>query len=246
MKYTGHERDVVDGQGEPLDYMHARYYSASTGRFLSVDLKEQREPLSLPQGWNRYAYAQNNPLKYFDPDGEETKLAIGGRTDRNPVGHVAIIINDQVYSFGTNWSGRGANQQDWGASAQTYLDSQAGHRQTDLLTLNITPEQEQKLQQHLNANNPNAPGAAKYSELTNSCTTVTQNALVQTGTMPAVALGPVTGRGPTPISTGSAVLPGTVGAYAQGAGIVTNVQTVGKEPKVGWFRTIVNAVKEYF
>ena len=50
-----------------LDYMHARYFSAHLGRFISVD------PIggttSNPQSWNRYAYTLGNPLKYTDPDG---------------------------------------------------------------------------------------------------------------------------------------------------------------------------------
>lgn len=68
-KYTGHERDD-DGtasQHDDLDYMHARYYNAVGGRFLSID------PLlgvaALPQSWNRYTYVQNNPLMGTDPSG---------------------------------------------------------------------------------------------------------------------------------------------------------------------------------
>ncbi|MFP5247484.1 MAG: RHS repeat-associated core domain-containing protein, partial [Thermoanaerobaculia bacterium] len=65
MKFTGHERDTTG-----LDYVHARYYSSGTGRFLSVDpVLDTREALHEPQLWNRYAYVTNNPLKYTDPDG---------------------------------------------------------------------------------------------------------------------------------------------------------------------------------
>ena len=66
--FTGHERDSDTG----LDYMMARYYSGTLGRFLSTD--PVRNPnLANPQGWNAYAYALNNPLRYVDPDG---RLAI--------------------------------------------------------------------------------------------------------------------------------------------------------------------------
>lgn len=60
-KFTGHERDFANpaGDGDDLDYMHARHFSAITGRFLSVD------PLGgsprSPQSWNRYAYVTGNP-----------------------------------------------------------------------------------------------------------------------------------------------------------------------------------------
>jgi RHS repeat-associated protein len=57
--------------------MMARYYEASLGRFLSVDVKsyqerndkERAEFLRQPQSWNRYSYALNNPLKFTDPNG---------------------------------------------------------------------------------------------------------------------------------------------------------------------------------
>jgi RHS repeat-associated protein len=70
MKFTGHERDFPSGMTtDPLDYMHARYYSPGAGRFLSVD-PAGFDP-SQPQSWNRYSYVQNNPVNRFDPDGRE-------------------------------------------------------------------------------------------------------------------------------------------------------------------------------
>ncbi|HKR62134.1 MAG TPA: peptidoglycan DD-metalloendopeptidase family protein, partial [Thermoanaerobaculia bacterium] len=64
-KFTGHERD-----GHSLDYMHARYYTAEWGRFLSVD--PGPSDLRRPQTWNRYVYAENNPVNRNDPDGRLT------------------------------------------------------------------------------------------------------------------------------------------------------------------------------
>jgi len=66
--YTGHKFDTDLG----LSYMQARYYDPVIGRFYSND----------PVGWNpqnpvhsfgRYTYANNNPYKYTDPNGEEAK-----------------------------------------------------------------------------------------------------------------------------------------------------------------------------
>ncbi|MGE0641882.1 MAG: RHS repeat domain-containing protein [Thermoanaerobaculia bacterium] len=77
MKFTGHERDLQSTPGataDDLDYMHARYSSPVTGRFLSVDSHLGYK--SRPQSWNRYAYALGNPLKYSDPDGNEIVLMI--------------------------------------------------------------------------------------------------------------------------------------------------------------------------
>jgi RHS repeat-associated protein len=92
MKFTGHERDLASlaGAGDDLDYMHARFCSPLTGRFLIADkadfLSSQlgdeedqrnfRKLLDQPQSWNRYSYAKDNPLKYIDPNGETAELAL--------------------------------------------------------------------------------------------------------------------------------------------------------------------------
>jgi RHS repeat-associated protein len=55
---------------DDLDYMHARFCSPLTGRFLSVDPVITGRALRRPQAWNRYSYVISNPLKYFDPYGE--------------------------------------------------------------------------------------------------------------------------------------------------------------------------------
>jgi hypothetical protein len=39
------------------------------GRFTSVDPLAASANVSNPQSWNRYTYADNNPLKYVDPEG---------------------------------------------------------------------------------------------------------------------------------------------------------------------------------
>lgn len=67
--YTGKEHDEVTG----LTYFGARYYDPHLGRFVSVDPVGFNE--SNPMSFNRYAYANNNPYKYVDPDGREVRLA---------------------------------------------------------------------------------------------------------------------------------------------------------------------------
>jgi RHS repeat-associated protein len=71
MKFTGHERDFFEGgEGDDLDYMHARYCSPFAGRFLSVDpLLRLRPAMTSPQRWNRYAYVAGNPLRWIDSTG---------------------------------------------------------------------------------------------------------------------------------------------------------------------------------
>jgi RHS repeat-associated protein len=53
--------------GSGLSYMGARYYDPVLGRFMGVDPKGA-DPEDV-HGFNRYAYANNNPYKYVDPDG---------------------------------------------------------------------------------------------------------------------------------------------------------------------------------
>ena len=66
--YTGHR---LDGDTGLVD-MGARLYDLIIGRFLSMD------PAPVDPGnlhtFNRYAYANNNPYKYIDPNGEASLL----------------------------------------------------------------------------------------------------------------------------------------------------------------------------
>jgi RHS repeat-associated protein len=63
--YTGHVNDPETN----LVYIQARYYDPVTGHFLSVD------PQGLTPGdvlkWNRYGYANANPIRNIDPNGKQ-------------------------------------------------------------------------------------------------------------------------------------------------------------------------------
>jgi len=61
--FTGRRQDVDTG----LVYMGARYYDPTIGRFISTDPKGFDG--ANVHSFNRYAYANNNPSKYVDPDG---------------------------------------------------------------------------------------------------------------------------------------------------------------------------------
>ena len=68
--YAGKPYDTATG----LSYMGARYYDPLTGRFTGVDPKGFDQ--ANLQSFNRYAYANNNPYKFVDPDGRETQVII--------------------------------------------------------------------------------------------------------------------------------------------------------------------------
>jgi RHS repeat-associated protein len=67
-KFTQKERDNETG----LDYFLARYYSSTQGRFTGIDTGPFTP--ADPQNFNRYSYAQNNPLKFVDPSGRNIEL----------------------------------------------------------------------------------------------------------------------------------------------------------------------------
>ena len=64
--FTGHEHLPFCN----LINMNARLYDPAAGRFLSPDPYVQGFDFS--QGYNRYSYCLNNPLRYTDPTGEHT------------------------------------------------------------------------------------------------------------------------------------------------------------------------------
>ena len=73
--FTSRHQDEDTG----LVYMGARYYDPMLGRFLSVD--PQRFSEKNIHSFNRYAYGNNNPVRYYDRNGmwaEDAVLAVPG------------------------------------------------------------------------------------------------------------------------------------------------------------------------
>ncbi|MEC4728928.1 RHS repeat-associated core domain-containing protein [Shewanella sp. D64] len=82
--YTGHLQDEDLG----LTYMQARYYDPLIGRFYSNDPIGFRDVHSF----NRYAYGNNNPYKYTDPDGKAAESWL------NRPGGVSIQQHQDAYT----------------------------------------------------------------------------------------------------------------------------------------------------
>jgi RHS repeat-associated protein len=53
----------VQRDGNDLDYMRARYYTAADGRFINED------PIGVLGGLNLYRYVGNQPTNFIDPTG---------------------------------------------------------------------------------------------------------------------------------------------------------------------------------
>ncbi|MCL4872360.1 MAG: RHS repeat-associated core domain-containing protein, partial [Anaerolineae bacterium] len=70
--YTGHHENREMG----LTYMNARFYSPTTGRFLTADTLIPSP--ANPQSHNRYSYVLGNALRYTDPTGH---MACGDPSD---------------------------------------------------------------------------------------------------------------------------------------------------------------------
>lgn len=96
--YAGHINDSESG----FVYMQARYYDTEVGRFVSVDPAPVNPP-SL-NGFNRYSYANLNPISNVDPDGRRATV-IDGRIfiqPENPRIPAVVLPNTvQASGFGT-------------------------------------------------------------------------------------------------------------------------------------------------
>ena len=64
IRYRSYYYDVETG----LYYLNARYYDPETCRFISPDSVDYLDPETIG-GTNLYAYCNNNPVMYVDPDG---------------------------------------------------------------------------------------------------------------------------------------------------------------------------------
>ncbi|WP_250625242.1 RHS repeat-associated core domain-containing protein [Pinirhizobacter soli] len=86
--YTGHINDADAG----LIYMQARYYDPGIGRFITAD--PLGPSVADPFNFNRFAYADNNPVKNIDPDGKQATLGMPSEAV-----HLTQAEGDQLARF---------------------------------------------------------------------------------------------------------------------------------------------------
>jgi RHS repeat-associated protein len=70
LHFSNKKTEALKG-GATISYFQNRYYDPAIGRFLSVDPVHFKE--SNIHSFNRYAYANNNPYRFVDPDGNEAE-----------------------------------------------------------------------------------------------------------------------------------------------------------------------------
>jgi RHS repeat-associated protein len=111
MKFTGHERDIAAATNGSVDYMHARYYNPTGGRFLSVDPGRDWDT-KQPQSWNMYSYVRNNPVTNRDPDGKICIPCLGALVG----GTVGLVAESYRQSRGVIVDGIPADNRKLGAA----------------------------------------------------------------------------------------------------------------------------------
>ena len=107
--FTGHLQDEDLG----LTYMQARYYDPLIGRFYSndpVDVMKHIARGNSLHGFNRYIYANNNPYKYTDSDGEfaTVPLAVFGAIVGGVGGGISAFANGGDFGDAVTAAGIGA------------------------------------------------------------------------------------------------------------------------------------------
>jgi RHS repeat-associated protein len=93
-RYRGEASDAATG----LQYLRARYYDPSTGRFLSTDAFEG--VLESPVSRHRYLYGNNNPITYSDPSGNSS-TTMGDATQTLAIIAILTGLGGIIYNSST-------------------------------------------------------------------------------------------------------------------------------------------------
>ena len=96
-RYRGYYYDVETG----LYYLQTRYYEPRAGRFLNADSVDYIAP-DLIGGLNLYAYCNNNPVMYSDPEGTFVWALIGAVAGA-VAGFVGRLVGDLISDEWSTW-----------------------------------------------------------------------------------------------------------------------------------------------
>lgn len=92
--FAGHVNEPFSG----LTYMRARFYDPTLGRFIGADPVRPKSGDGF--GFNRYAYANNNPLKFIDPDGRQV-ISMSER-DNSAIASMINQFASKIFAFNQN------------------------------------------------------------------------------------------------------------------------------------------------
>jgi RHS repeat-associated protein len=156
LRFPGQYFLIEDG----LHYNWHRQYDPTIGRYV------QSDPLAFVDGPNVFAYAVSSPIQDFDPSGRETIVTFWQPRGygKSAFGHISININRRNFSFGPRgW--------DTNPDADDYNRRNMSFRSGTGLLLNLTPQEEQRLQTCLEAK------TKPYNTVANNCTGPIQQCL---------------------------------------------------------------------
>ncbi len=181
--YTGHLQDEDLG----LTYMQARYYDPLIGRFYADDPIGFRDVHSF----NRYAYGNNNPYKYVDPDGKDAVFAVDPKAAGGN-GHTTLYFQDAKGNWNAyNQGAAGETSSGGNLGFVSGQDAPAGVSiqqvsansvPTDGLRISTTPEQDAKIASSaVDSMKAHNSGEVKYNLYSNNCTDASVNVVNNSG-----------------------------------------------------------------
>lgn len=94
IRYAGYYYDVETKHY----YLQARYYNPENGSFLAIDPQSGDDDDPISQ--NGYTYADNNPVNFTDPDGNDA-MWITATTGAYGAGHTSLVL------YGKGHKGKG-------------------------------------------------------------------------------------------------------------------------------------------
>jgi hypothetical protein len=121
----------------------------------------------------------------IDPLGLATAVVINGTTEGNPFGHTAIAVTGSgIYSYGNGTA--------LGSSFTDYILREAPRRNSNVIVIKTTPQQEAKILSYIKGTSDNLPPwwFGKIPDPTDTCATRTYNALQSAGLSDPYTLGP--------------------------------------------------------
>ena len=126
----GFTKHAMDPAGK-LVYMQQRYYDPQMMQFVSPDPVE-----ADAQSFSRYWYANNNPYRFFDPDGRESRIIEGREYESRAHPNPRSLVGNDLYVNAENVAecvelvkqavGGGMSTSTWRAGSPVSADTPVG------------------------------------------------------------------------------------------------------------------------